>query len=199
MLMLNIEQGSPEWYAARTGIPTASNFDKLITSSGDPSKQRQKYLYQLAGERITGVAEETYKNGTMQRGSELEKSARELYELVNDVPVVQVGICYADKDKKFSCSPDGLIGDDGVIEIKCPLISTHVSYLLEQKLPTDYFQQVQGGLYIAGREWCDFVSFYPGLKPLIVRVKRDEKFIEKLSEALDAFCDELGKVTERIR
>lgn len=199
MLVLDVEQQSPEWFAARCGIPTASNFDKIVTTKGESSKQYKKYLYQLAGELVAGSREETYQNAAMTRGIELEAEARELYELVTDNSVDTVGICYANEDKKYSCSPDGLIGEDGVLEIKCPLMATHVEYLLKGKLPTTYFQQVQGQLFVTNKKWCDFVSYYPALKPLIVRVERDEEFISKLEVALTNFCNELQEVIKKIK
>ena len=199
MITLDIEQGTQEWRAARCGIPTASNFDKIITTTGTPSKQAQKYMYQLAGERIIGQSEETYQNSDMLRGTEIEGEARTLYELMHDLEIKQVGICYKDEAKLFSCSPDGLAGDDGLVEFKCPKIATHVDYLLQNSIPSEYFQQVQGQLYITGRKWCDFVSYYPGLKPVIVRVYRDEKFIKSLEAELFSFCKQLDDITEKIR
>jgi hypothetical protein len=119
--------------------------------------------------------------------------------MMNDDAVVeQVGLCYSD-DKKFACSPDGLVGEDGGLEIKCPLVATHIGYLLNGELPSDYFQQVQGCLFVTGRKWWDFMSYSPGLKPFIIRVKRDEGFISLLKGSLITFCKELDEITERIR
>lgn len=199
MVTLDIEQQTQEWFEAKAGVPSASNFNKIVTTKGEISKQAEKYLYQLAGERITGIREEIYTNQAMQRGCELEAEAREYYELVNGVEVKQVGICYPNEDKKYACSPDGLIGDDGMIEIKCPLLSTHVSYLVKGKLPSDYFQQTQGQLFVTSRKWVDFMSYYPGVKPLLIRVYPDEEFIKKLSVALDKFCADLEKVVLKIK
>ncbi len=199
MITLDIQQGTQEWLDARCGIPTASNFDKIVTISGAPSKQAQKYLYQLAGERILCHAEESYRNGAMERGNELESEARSYYELVNDLEIKQTGICYPDERKLYSCSPDGLVKEDGLIEIKCPIIHTHVGYLLDGSGPSDYFQQTQGQLLVTGRKWVDFFSYYPGLKPVIVRVERDEKFIKTLALELENFCRQLDEITEKIR
>jgi putative phage-type endonuclease len=198
MIIEEFHQGSEEWWEARLGIPTASNFDKIITSKGEPSKQAKKYMYRLAGERVTGICEEGYNGKFMQRGKEMEQEAREFYEMLNDVEIKEVGLCYADASKKYSCSPDGLVGDEGLVEIKCPIITTAVEYLLAGKLPISYFEQVQGQLLVTGRKWVDFISYYPGLKPLIIRVKRDEEFITKLVRRLNDFCDELDQVTKRI-
>ena len=196
MKVIDCLQYSPEWYAARCGIPTASSFDMILCADGKVSKQRTKYLYRLAGESITGIAEETYQNATMQRGKEMEAEARQLYSLITGEEVQQVGFCLADG---YGASPDGLVGEKGLLEIKCPNIATHVGYLLENVLPTDYFQQTQGQLLVTGREWCDFLSYYPGLRPLIIRVTRDEIFIKALKAELKKFCAELAEVRERIK
>ena len=199
MITVDCVQGTPEWFAARCGIPSASNFDKIVTSAGAPSKQAEKYMYQLAAERVTGRTEESYSNAAMERGKETEAEARDLYEIITDERVDSVGICFKDEDKLVGASPDGLVGDEGSIEIKCPLSHTHVGYLINGGLPSEYFQQVQGQLYVTGRKWVDFISYFPGLKPLIVRVTRDEKFMKALEIELAVFLKQLDEVTERIR
>lgn len=199
MIIVDVVQGTPEWNSARTGIPTASSFDKIITTKGEASKQAQKYMYQLAAERITGVKEDTYQNGPMARGVEMEAEARAMYELLTGNEVKIVGVCFPDEKKLYGCSPDGLVGDDGAVEIKCPTSAVHVSYLLEGGLPSEYFQQVQGQLFVTGRKYVDFFSFYPGLKPHMVRVERDEKFIKSLTIELEVFCKKLDIITEKIR
>lgn len=196
MEIINVIQGTPEWFAARCGIPTSSNFDKIITSKGVTSKQRDKYLYTVAGESIIGKAEETYKNDIMLRGQVMEEEARQAYELVTGNEVTQVGLC---THKGAGASPDGLVGDDGTLEIKCPTIGVHISYLLKGTLPTDYFHQVQGQLFVTERKWADFVSYYPGLKTLIVRVERDESFIARLAFELNIFCKELETIVKKIK
>ena len=192
-------QGSDEWQKARIGIPTASEFDCLITTKGEPSKSRLKYLYKLSAERITGIKENGYKNENMERGNILEAEARAFYELENSCEVEQVGICYLDEKKQVACSPDGLVGKDGLIEIKCPLSYTHVSYLLGGVLPIEYFQQIQGQLYITGRKWCDFFSHYPGIKPFVFRVMPDKGFMANLDVELRKFLKELDEITKQIR
>lgn len=198
MIQLDIEQRTAEWYAARCGIPTASCFDKIVTSKGEPSKQALKYMYQLAAERITGAKEEGYSSPTMELACVREEEARQFYELVRDTPITKVGLCYPDETKRFGASPDGLVGEDGLVQIKCPLAATHIAYLLDGSLPTEYVVQVQGEMLVTGRKWNDFVSYFPGLKPFIVRVERDKDLISKLGAALDSFCAELDKVVERI-
>ncbi len=199
MIILDVEQGSEEWLKARCGIPTASNFDKIVTTKGEPSKQAKKYMNQLAGEKITGVPAENFKSAYMERGKEVEEEARNFYNLVADAEIQCVGLVYGDDTKSYSCSPDGLLGVDGGFEVKCPAIFTHVEYLLKGVLPLDYFQQVQGNLFVTGRKWWDFFSYYPGLKPLKIRVYRNEAFIVALKHELDLFCLELNNVTEKIR
>jgi hypothetical protein len=129
---------------------------------------------------------------------ELEAEARSLYELTNDVKVEQVGFCLSD-DGKAGCSPDGLVGKKGLLEIKCPSMAIHIGYLLDNSVPTDYFQQVQGQLFITGREWLDFISYYPAIRPMLVRVKRDNEFIEKLETELNIFCEKLEKLIIKIK
>ena len=198
MIINNCEQGSQEWFKAKAGVPSASNFDKIVDSKGNPSKQAKKYMYQLAGEKITGIREETYQNASMLRGVEMEAEARKAFEYVYGTKVDQVGMCLTD-DKICGCSPDGMVGEKGLTEIKCPEIQTHVGYLLDNKLPTKYFQQVQGQLFVTGREWCVFMSYYPGIKPLLVNVERDEEFIKKLDKELKLFNEELEVIVAKIR
>lgn len=192
-------QGTKEWQQGRLGIPTASGFDNIITTSGTPSKSRLKYMYQLVAERLTEVKEESYQNSIMQRGIDMEAEARAMYELITGNEVKEVGVCYQDDKKLWGCSPDGLVGADGLVEIKCPTSAIHVSYLLENTLPTAYFQQLQGQLFVTGRKWVDFFSFYPGLKPLLIKVIPNSLFIKQLRIELELFIRELDEVTEKLR
>ena len=196
MKIIECEQRSAEWHQARSGVPSASEFDKIVTSDGSPSKQRQKYMYELVGEKLGALPEEGYTNNWMKRGTELEPQAREMY--ARDVsPVVQVGFCL--HDEGFGCSPDFLVNEDGMGQVKCPSLAVHVEYLIGQKLPTDYVQQVQGELLVTGRKYNDFISFYPNLKPLVVRCYRDEVFISRLRAELLKFISELNELTEKLR
>ena len=195
----NIEQGTPEWFAEKLGKPSASNMNKIISGKGAVSKQREAYLYELAAERITGKAEEGYKSKAMEVGNEREQQSRSYYEFIHGVEVEQVGLVYKDENRKYLCSPDGLITRQRGLELKNPLPKTHVAYLLAGKLPTTYFVQVQASLFICEMDRWDFMSFCPGLKPLIIKVGRDSVFMSKLKVALDDFVEELEEVTERIR
>lgn len=195
-----IEQGTPEWFQARIGIPTASRFDEIITSKGDLSKQRQKYLYELAGESITKTSEASYYGKYMQQGNEREPEARDYLIAFHDLDIEETGLCYYDERKDRGCSPDGLIVDKSEgLEIKCPKLSTHVEYLLEGKLPTKYFVQVQGSLYITGFDRWHFVSYYPDMDPLHIVVERDEIWIAKLDKALNDFTADLKEIISKLK
>lgn len=194
MKIIKCEQRSPEWYKVRCGVPTSSNFHKIITPEGKPSKQSIKYLHKVAGEYVSGVQEESYQNENMLRGIEMEEEAKKFYEVVEGIIVEQVGFVFGNPENEYGCSPDGFVGDKGMVEIKCPIISTHVGYLLNNEYPKEYFQQTQGQLLVTGRRWIDFLSYYPGLKPLIIRVTRDEDFLKKLRGELNTFCQKLREV-----
>ena len=154
-------------------------FSKLVTAKGTRSTQAESYINQLVAEDLTGEQTPFYQNEHMARGTMLEPQAREAYELHAGINVQEVGFCLHDT-LNAGCSPDGLIGEDGGLEIKCPAPATHVEYLRGDKLPSRYYQQVMGCLWITGRDWWDFMSYHPTMKPLIVRVERDEKYIKAL-------------------
>lgn len=198
MKIITAEQYSQEWWDARLGVPSASCFDKIITTTGKPSAQAEKYLFKLAGERVCGKAEETYQNAAMVRGLETEAEARAMYQIIKDAEVKDVGFCLHD-DVLAGCSPDGLIGEDGGLEIKCPGITAHVQYLIDGVLPTEYYQQVQGSLFVTGRKWWDFMSYYPGMRPLIVRVYADDDFQRSFMTQITNFCQKLTKTIEKIK
>lgn len=186
MEIINCEQGSEEWLKCRLGKATTSEFSKIIDSSGKFSTQLRDYAYQLASELLMTEQDPFYINDYMIRGSELEQEAREAYEEYNLCSVEQVGFM---SSKDWGYSPDGLVGDDGLIEIKCPSQKTHTKYLVGNQLPTEYKAQVQGGLFVSGRKYCDFISFHPNfIKPnnlFFKRVERDENYIESLKIGLD--------------
>lgn len=188
----NIEQGSPEWHAIRAGIPTASNFGKIVKANGSKSDQAKTYIHQLAGERLLGRTEEGFRSEWMDRGREIENEARLLYEFKNSCDVDQVGFIKMD-EPLCGCSPDGLIGEDGGLEIKCPKLSTHIKYALAGKLPSDYHRQVMGSLFVSGRKWWDFMSYYPGLDPFIIRVYPDQAFFGMLRQALVDINDKVDE------
>lgn len=195
----SFQQGSPEWMAARCGSPGASSLDKIITSTGKTSTQRKQYLYKMAGEKLLGKKEESFSSPAMARGTELEAEARAVFEMISGLSVEEVAMCYPDESKRFHCSPDGLIiGKDEGLEIKCPLLSTHVGYLDRGVLPTKYKLQTQGSLAITGYSKWWFCSYYPGLTPLILVVDRDETMIKAILDALNKFCDDMDILVEKL-
>lgn len=200
MIEHNVEQGTPEWLALRCATPSASGFAKIVTTTGAPSKQADAYLYDLLGEHLTGEKKAIRTTDAMQRGIDLEPEAANWYAFMRDTSLREVGFITNDQ-QSYGCSPDRLIGEDGGLEIKCPIASTHAKYLCANKLPSEYVQQVQGCLFVTGREWWDFMSYYPSpnVPNLIVRVKRDDKFITKLSDALDSFCEKLEQAKQTLK
>ena len=199
MIINNCEQRSDEWYILKAGVPSASNFDKIITANGKPSKQRTKYLYQLVGEKMLGKMPETYMSWAMERGVELEDEAITYFSLKEGVEIERIGLCFKDERKDRSCSPDGLINSSIGLEIKCPILTTHVEYLMNNALPTTYFQQVQGSMYITGYETWWFVSYFPGLPLLAILCEREDEFIDKLDNELDMFIEDLDIIREKIK
>lgn len=195
MQIFDCEQGSPEWFEARLGIPTASEF-ATVMAKGE-GKTRRKYLLRLAGEIVTGEAEETYSNAHMERGKIMEDEARKRYAFQFDVQCRRVGFI---RNGQIGCSPDSLIGDDGGLEIKSAIGSVQVDRLLRNVLPPEHKAQVLGNMFVTGRKWWDFVS-YAGVKlPLFrVRVTRDEPYIENLKSELSAFNRDLEAVVESVR
>ena len=197
MRVLDLIQGSPEWLEARLGCPSGSNFKRLITSRGEPSSTAETYINELIAEKLTGETTFVIETEWMTRGKELEVDAKCLYEFEHGVDIEDVGFI---KDDKYECgvSPDGLIGKDGGIEIKCPKPSTHVQYLRTKKVPSIYIPQIQGCMWITGRKWWDFMSFHPMMKPVIIRVHRDQEFIGKLNRLVIDACKTIEKVVKEI-
>lgn len=199
MKILDLEQGTIEWLQARLGCPSGSGFSKLITSSGTPSSSAETYINQLIAELVTGETTHVHVTEAMQRGTELEEFARMNYELETDREVRQVGFCMPDNNLRCGVSPDGLIEDDGGIEIKCPAPSTHVKYLRKGKLPSEYKAQVQGCLWITEREWWDFMSYHPQMPNLLIRVHRDDEYINQLERLVTHACQIIEKEVADIK
>jgi hypothetical protein len=189
MIIHDVEQGSTEWYQVRAGIPTASCFDKIITAkTGKLSSQAESYAAFLLAEILLNRPLEKMeaKPFWMERGKELEEDAANTYAIIKDANPIKAGFITTD-DEDAGCSVDRLIGEDGILEIKCPAPWTHAENLINSKLDDSYIQQVQGQLYITGRKWCDWMSYHPEMPPVIIRVDRDEEYIDKLKAALVDF------------
>lgn len=189
MQIHNFEQRSPEWHEIRRGKITASNFGKVITSTGKPASAQESFVNELIAEMITGEVVHLEPTFWMQHGIDTEPRACAVYEMQCCVDVDHVGFCVHD-EIDAGCSPDGLIGTEGGLEIKCPAPNTHIGYLRDGRIPAKYIPQVQGSMWITGRPWWDFMSFHPHYPELIVRVPRDDDFIQKLEH-------EIKKVLEK--
>ena len=203
MIILDHEQGSEEWFASKLGKLSASNFKKLVTTKGEPSKQAVGYVHELIGERLTSESDSFYTNENMERGKELEPEARKAYEFIKETQVTEHGFILHDSGE-YGCSPDGVIYHDGKIvlglEIKCPKASTMVKYHLNPELfKSAYFQQVQGCMLITGAEFWDLVAYHPKVKPLLIPVKRDEEFLAKLQEEIDISVESILIAMEKIK
>lgn len=182
-------QGSDEWFRVRLGKVTASNF---ATAIAKPGSTRSTLMRRLIAERLTGLPQGTYSNKNMKRGVELEPQAREYYSLLNDCEIKEVG--FIEVNANVGVSPDGLVGEDGGAEIKCPLPSTHIDYILKDREVAVYRPQVQGCLLATGRKWWDFVSYCPEVtkRPIwVYRVERDEAYIKEMKTKIDKFIAEM--------
>ena len=193
MKLHTMEQGSEEWLKIRCGKVTASHFSDVMSKG----QGRKTYMLKLAAERATGVVQPSFKNEAMQWGNDQEPFARACYEQVTGNKVEQVG--FVEHSDYVGVSPDGLVGSDGLVEIKCPNPSTHIGYIESGKLPAKYKAQVQGQMWACDRAWCDFVSYDPRNGDngyFCVRVERDRKYIGELVAALDKFVDELKEIVK---
>ena len=196
MIIHNVIQGTPEWHEVRAGKVTASEFDSVLAQGrGGPSKTRQTYLYKLAGEIITGQVVESYSNANMERGKVMEDEARAWYEVMH-APVQQVGFI---EEGRTGYSPDGLVGDSGLVEIKTKFPHLLIPVLLSRDFPADHKAQCQGGLMVSGREWIDLVCYWPGMPVAVHRAYRDEIYIAELRKAVSAFVEELDELTSKLR
>lgn len=198
MQIIECEQGSEEWHRARAGIPTASMFATVMASGrgGSDSKTRRKYMRRLAGEIYTGEVADGFSNGHMERGNAMEPEARRAYAFVADVDPTQVGFI---RNGAKGASPDSLIGNNGVLEIKTKLPELLIECIEADVFPTEHRAQCQGVLWVAEREWIDIAVFWPRMPLFVKRAYRDEAFIRKLSEEVDLFNEELAAVVERVR
>jgi putative phage-type endonuclease len=195
--MTEIIQGSPEWKALRCGRVTASRVaDVVAKTKTGYSASRANYLAQLIAERLTKTPAETYTNAAMQHGTETEPEARDAYCFYHGVTVEQVAFVPHPKIDQAGASPDGLVGDDGLVEIKCPNTATHLETLLGQAVPAKYIDQMQFQMACTGRKWCDFVSYDPRMpehmRLFVRRVERDDKRIDFLETEIAGFLLEMA-------
>lgn len=191
-----MEQRSEEWFAARLGKVTASRVaDMMATTKTGYSASRANYMAELICERLTGQQAERFSNAAMQWGTDVEPQARAAYEFITDASVQEVGLIDHPSIAMFGASPDGLIGADGLIEIKCPNTATHIETLLGEVVPGKYVIQMQVQMACTGRAWCDFVSFDPrlpgDLQLWIKRIQRDDVAIQNIEAETVKFLGEL--------
>lgn len=191
-----IEQGSKEWLELRLGKVTASRItDVLAKGKSGEALSREDYRYELVVQRLTGNPGESFTNAAMEWGTATEPQARIAYEAQADVFVEQVPFVLHPTIEWFGCSPDGLIGDKGLLEIKCPNSKTHIKYLNAGKPPAKYVPQMQCQMAVTGRQWCDFVSFDPrlpgDLQMFVARLDRDEEYIKSMEAEVVKFLDEV--------
>lgn len=200
MIIIRGNQQDKAWKSIRSGIPTASRFSEIITpSKGKLSKSATGYMAELAGARLWGAHEDSFTSYHMQIGIEREDEARKAYEFITDNEVDQICFAYKDERKDRGCSPDGLIGSIGGVEIKSPKLKTHVEYILSDTPPITYKCQIQGEIYICDLEWIDFISYFPDSDLFIKRVYRDDAFIKKLDKAIDQFNEQLDEMVEKLK
>lgn len=194
----DIDQGSDAWRACRLGIPTASKFKAVRANGkdGGDSITRKEYLYKLAGEIITGEPMIEFSNAAMTRGTEMEPEARSYYAFTTGYDLQRVGFI---RNGQKGCSPDSLIGADGMCEFKTAQPDILIGKLLRGTFPPEHKAQCQGGLWVCEREWLDLSIYWPKMPTFTIREFRDESYIAHLSREVDRFNEELAETVERVR
>lgn len=194
MIILDVAQRSQEWFDAKLSIPSASNFGLIATATGEMSKSAEGYSEVLAAEYVSRKRDDGYFGKFMEEGIIREDEARQVYSFLNDGVTVQTpGLCYKDEEKQVLCSPDGLMPDiRGGLELKNPKGSTHLHYLKKRILPATYHRPMQGNLYVTKYDWWDWMSYYPGLPSLIIRIYPDMEFQAKFERTFKVFLEMLA-------
>ena len=204
MITLDLEQGSPEWLQARAGSLGASQLaDALTKTKTGWGASRANLMARLVTERLTGTPSETFCNAAMQWGKDNEPRARSAYEFKHDATVIEIGMALHPEIKGTHASPDGLVGDDGLVEFKCPNSATHIETLRGAEIPRKYVLQMQWQMHLCERQWCDFASYDPRL-PIemqlhVERVERDEKLIEEIEAEVRKFLGEVDEAVADLR
>lgn len=199
-----MEQRTDEWFLARLGCVTASRTaDVMAKTKSGYSASRENYMAQLITERLTGQASDGFSSAAMQWGTETEPQAREAYEFFTGETVEETGFVLHPSIEHFGASPDGLVGQDGLIEIKCPNTATHIDTLLTEKVPSKYLTQMHVQMICTGRDWCDFVSFDPRLPGdmsfWMKRVERDADLCKEIEAEVSKFLQELTEKIDKLR
>jgi len=196
MIRLDFAQGSDDWKYARLGIPTASEFHRIITPSMKKSGSWDKYAQELLAEEMLDHPIDESESQFMTRGSDLERDARKYYEFVQGVTLDAAGFIVRD-DGLVGCSPDSLAGDDGGLEIKAKSAAIHVGYLVGFA-DREFKTQVQGCLWLTGRKWWDLLLYNPELPSAIHRIERDEKFIAEIEHLVNEFIQFLAHCRQEL-
>jgi len=195
MIYHNVVQNSEEWFALRTGKFTASTFKDLFM--GKTTQGYQDAIYKVAFERLTNESPESFTNEWMARGTELEPEARAWYEFERDVKVLNGG--FFEYNDWIGASPDGLVGEGGLLEIKCPKYSTLMNYLMNKELPKNYYYQVHGQMLATDRKWCDFIAYHPKLPRLVLRVERNKDIDKEILDKLFKAIKEVEQIINKLR
>jgi len=203
LVHIDVDQRSLDWYIERKGIPTASSFGKIITSLGKKSTQISGYAYDLVADCYMDEIEESFQSYAMQRGVDLEPIAKNVYMEYSGNSVYECGFFKRQSDGfEVGCSPDGLVDESGIVEIKCPLKGQHIKNLASKSLPAEYVAQVQGQLFIMDRNWCDFVSYNPNFKEgyqiKVFKVFRDDAFIDNLKKYISDLFELKNKILAQL-
>lgn len=198
-IYLDVEQGSQAWLEARAGIPTASNFKRIVTPGGKLSASREGYQAELLAEWALGVDASDVWTDAMERGKVLEPEAFEYFAFHTDMEPTKCGLVYRGESRMVACSPDGLVTDEAGLELKCPSAHKHLMYLARGVCPSEYWPQVQGSMYVTGRKLWWFMSHFPNLPPFITLVGRDDEYHDALDKHIPTFISELLAGRERLR
>lgn len=196
--IIECKQNSDEWFRARMGMPTSSMFATVMAKgkSGGPSLTRTAYMRKLAGEIITGEPMEKFSNAAMERGHVMEPEARDFYALMTDTEPQLVGFI---KNGRKGGSPDSLVGNDGLLEIKTAAAHVLIEYIEADRFPAEHVAQCQGNLWVSERAWLDLIVYWPGMPRFIKRIDRDNGYIANLAGEVNRFNDELDALVERVR
>ena len=197
-------QGSESWHRERMGKVTASRIaDMMAKTKTGWGASRANYAAQLVAERLTGVPAETFSNAAMKWGTDMEPEARAAYEFYSGLSVIEIGFIPHPRIDQSGASPDGLVGDQGLVEIKCPQTATHIETLLGQAIPGKYIYQMQWQMACTGRAWCDWVSYDPrmpeSMRLFTKRLERDDTMLKDLEREISVFLDEIRKTVFRLK
>lgn len=199
IIIKDIEQGTQAWLDLKCGVASTSNFSDILTTKGVRSVTYSKYLDRLFDERITGEPTKTYKSKHMDRGNKQEPEACKTYEFIYETDVEHVAFVFLDESRKIGYSPDGLIGSDGIVEIKTALPHIQRDRIENGWSLANHKQQIQGGLWISERAWCDRISYCRNMDLVVDRIYRDEDYIKKIKIETAMLINDLNKMVSKYK